>query len=107
MGVVETIALTVGVAWASGINLYAAIAVLGLLSANGDIVLPPSLELLSDPLVIVAACFMYCVEFFADKTPGVDTGWDTLHTFIRVPAGAVGVVACHGGEKRSSAPASS
>lgn len=89
MGVVETIALTVGVAWASGINLYAAIAVLGLLSANGDIVLPSSLALLSDPLVIIAACFMYCVEFFADKTPGVDTGWDTLHTFIRVPAGAV------------------
>ena len=89
MGVVETIALTMGVAWASGINLYAAIAVLGLLGASGDIVLPPGLEVLSDPLVIAAACFMYVVEFCADKAPGVDTGWDTIHTFIRIPAGAV------------------
>ena len=89
MGVVETIALTMGVAWASGINLYAAIVVLGLLGAGGDIVLPPGLEVLSDPLVIAAAGLMYCVEFFADKTPGIDTGWDTIHTFIRIPAGAV------------------
>jgi len=89
MGVVETVALTMGVAWASGINLYAAIAVLGLLGGSGDIVLPPGLEVLSDPLVIAAAGLMYFVEFFADKTPGIDTGWDTIHTFIRIPAGAV------------------
>ena len=89
MGVVETVALTMGVAWASGINLYAAIAVLGLLGGSGDILLPPGLEVLSDPLVIAAAGLMYFVEFFADKTPGIDTGWDTIHTFIRIPAGAV------------------
>ena len=89
MGVVETIALTMGVAWASGINLYAAIAVLGLLGGNGDVVLPAGLEVLSNPLVIAAAGLMYFVEFFADKTPGIDTGWDTIHTFIRIPAGAV------------------
>lgn len=89
MGVVETIALTMGVAWASGINLYAAIATLGLLGATGNIVLPPDLEILADPLVIGAAGFMYFVEFFADKTPGVDSGWDTIHTFIRIPAGAI------------------
>ena len=89
MGIAETIALTMGVAWASGINLYAAIAVLGILGATGNIVLPQDLEILADPLVIGAASFMYCVEFFADKTPGVDTGWDALHTFIRIPAGAV------------------
>ena len=88
MGIAETIALTMGVAWASGINLYAAIAVLGLLSATGNIVLPQDLEILADPLVIGAASFMYLVEFFADKTPGVDTSWDALHTFIRIPAGA-------------------
>lgn len=89
MGVVETIALTMGVAWASGINLYATIATLGLLGATGNIDLPPDLEILMDPLVIGAAGFMYFVEFFVDKTPGADSGWDTIHTFIRIPAGAI------------------
>jgi hypothetical protein len=89
MGVVETIALTMGIGWASGINLYAAICMLGILSNTGNLELPPDLALLGDPLVIGAAGFMYVVEFFADKVPGVDTGWDALHTFIRIPAGAV------------------
>lgn len=89
MGPVETIALTMGVAWASGINLYAAIATLGLMSATGNIDLPPDLEVLSNPLVIGAAGLMFFIEFFADKIPGVDSGWDTLQTFIRIPAGAI------------------
>ncbi|MFT5181341.1 MAG: hypothetical protein ACI8S3_001223 [Alphaproteobacteria bacterium] len=89
MGIAETIALTLGVAWASGINLYAAIVMLGLLGTTGNIDLPPDLLILQNPLVIAAAGFMYIVEFFADKVPGVDTGWDTIHTFIRIPAGAV------------------
>ncbi len=86
---VATIALTMGVGWASGINLYAALAVLGYLGATGNVVLPPGLEILQEPVVIAAAAFMYCVEFFADKTPGVDTAWDSIHTFIRIPAGAI------------------
>lgn len=89
MGPVETIALTMGVAWASGINLYAAIVTLGLMSATGNIDLPPDLEVLANPLVIGAAGFMFFIEFFADKVPGVDSGWDTLQTFIRIPAGAI------------------
>lgn len=89
MGIVETIALTMGIGWASGINVYAAIAVLGFLGSSGHVVLPEQLMVLTDPLVIGAASFMYCIEFFADKTPGVDTGWDTIHTFIRIPAGAI------------------
>lgn len=89
MDLVETIALAMGVAWASGINLYAAVFMLGLLGSTGHITLPPDLEVLSDPLVMAAAGFMYCVEFFADKTPGVDTGWDAIHAFIRIPAGAI------------------
>ncbi len=89
MGVIETIALTMGVGWASGINLYAAVFMLGLLNSLGHIALPPEMAIVSDPLVMGAAGLMYCVEFFADKTPGVDTGWDALHTFIRIPAGAV------------------
>ena len=82
------IALTMGVGWASGINLYATVLMLGVLSNMGHMELPPGLEVVADPLVLMAAGFMYCVEFFADKIPGVDTGWDTLHTFIRIPAGA-------------------
>lgn len=86
---IQTLALTMGVAWASGINLYAAIAVLGIAGATGNLDLPPDLQVLADPLVIGAAGVMYCVEFFADKTPGVDSGWDALHSFIRIPAGAL------------------
>jgi len=86
--IVATIALTMGVGWASGINLYACLLTLGVLSNMGHIQLPPGLEVVADPLVIMAAGLMYAVEFFADKIPGVDTGWDTLHTFVRIPAGA-------------------
>ena len=85
---IQTLALTLGVAWASGINLYAAVAVLGVGGGLGYVDLPPTLQVVQDPLVIVAAGFMYCVQFMADKTPGVDSGWDAVHTFIRIPAGA-------------------
>ncbi len=83
------IALSMGAAWASGINLYAAILVLGLLGLTGNITLPPDLMILTHPLVMGAAGLMYLVEFFADKVPGVDSAWDGLHTFIRIPAGAL------------------
>lgn len=87
--VISTIALTLGVAWASGINLYAAILVLGILGSTGNMTLPPDLEVLANPLVIGAAGVMYFVEFFADKIPGLDTAWDAVHTFVRIPAGAM------------------
>lgn len=83
------LALSMGVAWASGINLYAAVFMLGWMQNTGNITLPPDLMIVADPMVMIAAGFMYCVEFFADKIPGVDTGWDGLHTFIRIPAGAI------------------
>lgn len=89
MDITTTIALSLGIAWASGINLYAAVFMLGLMGSSGHIDLPPDLLVLQDPAVMMAAGFMYCVEFFADKTPGVDSGWDAIHTFIRIPAGAV------------------
>jgi hypothetical protein len=87
--VVQTIALTLGVGWAAGLNLYAAVFMLGLLGNTGNLELPAGLEICADPLVRGAAGLMYCVEFFADKVPGVDTTWDAVHTFIRIPAGAV------------------
>ncbi len=86
---IDTISLTMGAAWGSGINLYATVLVLGLLGITDNIVLPQGLEVLMNPLVLGAAGLMYTVEFFTDKVPGVDTGWDTIHTFIRIPAGAM------------------
>lgn len=86
---IQTIALTMGVAWASGINLYGCLLALGIMSNMGYVELPPDLSIVGQPLVIAAAGLMYMVEFFADKIPGVDTGWDTLHTLVRIPAGAL------------------
>jgi len=87
--VTSILALTMGAAWASGINLYATILMLGMMGTTGNIDLPPGLEILQDPMVLFAAGAMYIVEFFADKVPGVDSTWDVLHTFVRIPAGAM------------------
>ncbi len=89
MGVIETLALAMGTAWTSGINLYATVAALGLAMNAGLINLPPELQVLGSPVVIGVASVMYVVEFFTDKVPYVDNGWDVLHTFIRIPAGAL------------------
>ncbi|MCK5071619.1 MAG: DUF4126 domain-containing protein [Desulfocapsa sp.] len=86
---IATLALTMGASWAAGINLYATIAVLGTLGLTGNMVLPEQLLVLQNPMVIGAAALMYLVEFFVDKTPGVDTAWDGIHTFIRIPAGVM------------------
>src|SRR5258705_6241202 len=89
MSVLDTLSLAMGTAWTSGLNLYATVAALGIAGSMGMIQLPPDLLILTQPLVIGVACLMYMVEFFADKVPLVDSGWDVLHTFIRIPAGAI------------------
>lgn len=89
MGTLEALSLAMGTAWTSGINLYATVAALGIAGRSEMIHLPPDLQVLTHPAVIAVACLMYAIEFFADKVPYVDSGWDILHTFIRVPAGAV------------------
>jgi len=89
MGTIEALSLAMGTAWTSGINLYATVAALGLAGRLEMIKLPQTLEVLTHPAVIAVACAMYLIEFLADKIPYVDNGWDILHTFIRVPAGAV------------------
>lgn len=86
--IASILALSMGVAWASGLNLYAAILTLGLLGYSGNLTLPTDLQVLANPVVLFAAGAMYLIEFAADKVPGVDNAWDTLHTFIRIPAGA-------------------
>lgn len=87
--IVSILSITMGIGWASGINLYATLLTLGILSHTGHMALPQELQIVADPLVMMAAAVMYMVEFVADKIPGVDTGWDALHTFIRIPAGAM------------------
>jgi hypothetical protein len=89
MGTIEALSLAMGTAWTSGINLYATVAALGIAHQAQLIQLPPDLQVLSHPAVIAVACTMYVIEFFADKVPYVDSGWDVLHTFIRIPAGAI------------------
>ena len=89
MGTIEALSLAMGTAWTSGINLYATVAALGIAGRSEMIHLPPELQVLTHPAVIAIACIMYVIEFFADKVPYVDSGWDILHTFIRVPAGAI------------------
>jgi hypothetical protein len=89
MDTLQALSLAMGAAWASGINLYATVAALGIAGRTEMIHLPPDLQVLTHPAVIVVACVMYLIEFFADKVPYVDNGWDVIHTFIRVPAGAI------------------
>lgn len=89
MGTVEALSLAMGTAWTSGINLYATVAALGIAGQMDLVDLPQNLQVVMHPAVIAVACVMYLIEFFADKIPYVDSGWDALHTFIRVPAGAI------------------
>ena len=85
----STLSLALGSAWTSGINLYATVTVLGLLQKFGATRLPGGLDALDNWWIIGVAASLYLVEFFADKIPYVDSVWDVIHTFIRVPAGAV------------------
>src|SRR5690242_18722472 len=85
----STLGVAMGSAWLSGINLYATAATLGLLQRFGLVHLPGDLGVLASWWVIGVAAGMYVIEFVADKIPAVDSAWDVVHTFIRVPAGAV------------------
>ena len=84
-----TLGMAMGSAWMSGINLYATVVTLGLLQRFKLVALPGDLGLVSDWWVIGVAGALYLIEFVADKIPAVDSVWDAIHTFIRVPAGAV------------------
>ncbi|MBS0207576.1 MAG: DUF4126 domain-containing protein [Planctomycetes bacterium] len=85
----HTLALIVGPAWASGLNVYATIASLGLAGRLGAVELPEKMAVLEHPAVIAIAAVLYAIEFFADKIPWLDSTWDAVHTFIRPPAGAL------------------
>ena len=84
-----TLTTALGSAWLSGINLYATVATLGLLQRLGLARLPGDLDVLAHGWIIGLALALYVIEFVADKIPVVDSVWDAVHTFVRVPAGAV------------------
>ena len=85
----HNIALGAGLAWASGIRLYAVLFLAGAMAHFGYLDLPPALEVLQHPFVLAASGVMTLGEFLADKVPAFDSVWDAVHTFIRIPAGAV------------------
>ena len=85
----STLGMAMGSAWLSGINLYATVVTLGLLQKYTFVKLPGELSILSNWWILGMAGAMYLVEFVADKIPAVDSAWDAVHTFIRVPAGAI------------------
>lgn len=84
-----TLALITGLGWTSGLRFYAVLFFLGLLHRTGIYALPGSLEVLAHPWVLGISGLLFVTEFFADKIPGVDTLWDAVHTFIRIPGGAL------------------
>jgi hypothetical protein len=92
------LALAAGLGWAAGLRLYTVIFVVGMAGRLGWIVLPPGLHLLEHPVVLGAAGLMLIIEFFADKIPLLDSVWDTVHTFIRIPAGAALAAMVFGGQ---------
>lgn len=96
MSFIGTLALAMGASWVSGINLYAGVATLGLLGRFAHLNLPGELDIVTNWWVIGSAIGLYVIEFFADKVPLIDSAWDAIHTFIRIPAGAVLAAAAFG-----------
>lgn len=78
-----------GVAFACGLNLYATVAALGILSRFGFIHVPAGLHGLEGFIVIISALVLYVIEAVVDRIPHLDSVWDTVHTFIRPPAAAL------------------
>lgn len=89
MDAVSSLALAAGLGWASGIRLYATVFLVGALAHLGYFELPESLAVLSHPYLMGLSGLLLVIEFIADKSPLIDSAWDGIHTFIRIPAGAL------------------
>ena len=89
MDLISNVALAGGLGWASGLRLYLTVFAVGLLAKFGYVHLPASLHILSNPIVLSVAGVLCVIEFLADKIPYVDSAWDSIQTFIRIPAGAL------------------
>ena len=99
------LALAAALGWASGFRLYAVVFIVGGMGALGWLALPPGLQVLQSPLVLLVAGSLMLVEFFADKVPWLDSAWDAVHAFIRVPAGALLAAGVFGADNASMAVA--
>ena len=89
MDLIQSIALSAGLAWASGLRLYLVVFLAGALAQGGYLQLPETLAVLQHPLVVGVAGVMAVAELVADKVPAFDSLWDSVQTFIRIPAGAL------------------
>ena len=89
MELIQNLALAGGLSWASGLRLYLTVFAVGLLDKFGYVDLPTTLDILSNPVVIGVSGILAAIEFLADKIPYVDSAWDSIQTFIRIPAGAL------------------
>lgn len=89
MDLISNLALAGGLSWASGLRLYLTVFIVGMLAKFGYIPLPDSLDILSNNIVLSVAGVLALIEFLADKIPYVDSAWDSIQTFIRIPAGAL------------------
>jgi hypothetical protein len=94
---IAAIAVALGAGWASGLNVYAAVLVLGGAERLGLVNLPHDLQVLSSPSVLGVAAILFALNFFADKIPYIDSLNDMLQTFVRVPAGALLAYGAAGG----------
>ncbi|MDQ6626901.1 MAG: DUF4126 domain-containing protein [Pseudomonadota bacterium] len=94
-------AIAAALGWASGLRLYAVVFLTGLAGWLGWVDLPHGLHLLESPVVLGASGLMLFVEFFVDKIPGLDSVWDAIHTFVRIPAGAALAAGVFGGDQAS------
>ena len=99
------LAIAAALGWASGMRLYAVVFLTGLAGFAGWVELPSGLKLLQSPVMLGASGLMLFVEFFADKIPGIDTLWDTIHTVVRIPAGAALAASVFGADQASWAMA--
>ena len=89
MEIIQNLALAGGLSWASGLRLYLTVFAVGLLAKYSYIDLPSALDILSNPVIIGVSGILAVIEFLADKIPYVDSAWDSIQTFIRIPAGAL------------------
>ena len=89
MDAISGLALASGLSWASGLRLYLTVFIVGLLAKFNVVDLPNTLAILSSPWVLGVSGALSIVEFLADKIPYVDSAWDSIQTFIRIPAGAL------------------
>ena len=97
----QLVAIAAALGWASGLRVYAVVFLTGLAGWLGWVDLPGDLHVLARPIVLGASGLMLFLEFFVDKIPGLDSIWDAIHTFVRIPAGAALAAAVFGGDQAS------